>query len=228
MDALWDRLEDTVNAGLVTRAPAAGYDTGPGTGPGLCCVSRKQMKQDNYAELDRALGAASSGVEASEAHGCLCGALCTDAAFAATEWAAEVLPDDADPDQLPLLVALLGELRNATAATLAGDDMDFQPMLPGDDAPLEDRVRALAAWCAGFLYGLGRSGALDRLPGDLKEIVQDFSEISRAGLAHGETGEGAERDYAELVEFVRASVQLAWEELRPQRSRAKTGSGGNH
>lgn len=186
------------------------------------------MKPDQYAELDRALGAVSSGVEAAEAHGCLCGALCIDAAFPAAEWAAEVLPDDAEPGQVPPLVALLEDLREATAATLAGEDMDFQPMLPRDNAPLEERVRALAAWCAGFLYGLGRSGALDRLPGDLQEIVQDFSEISRAGLSHGESGEEAERDYAELVEFVRASVQLAWEELAPQRSRATTGSSGHH
>jgi uncharacterized protein YgfB (UPF0149 family) len=186
------------------------------------------MEQDHYAELDRALGMAASGVEASEAHGCLCGALCTDAAFPATEWAAEVLPDDAEPGGIPSLVALLGELREATVATLGGDDMDFQPLLPRDTAPLEERVRALAAWCAGFLYGLGRSGALDKLPGDLDEIVQDFSEISRAGLAHGESGDAAERDYAELVEFVRASVQLAWEELAAQRSKAAAGSGRNH
>jgi uncharacterized protein YgfB (UPF0149 family) len=186
------------------------------------------MAQDRYEELDKALGAAASGVEASEAHGCLCGALCTDAAFPAKEWAAELLPDDADPGSVPPLVDLLEDLRDATAATLAGEDMDFQPMLPRDDAPLEERVRALAAWCAGFLYGMGRSGALDKLPGDLTEIVQDFSEISRAGLAHGESGEAAERDYAELVEFVRASAQLAWEELAPQRARAASGSSIDH
>jgi len=223
MASLWDRPEETVNAGHVPRVPAAGYDTGPGT-----AAARKLMAQDRYLELDRALGAAASGVEASEAHGCLCGALCTDAAFPANEWAAEVLPEDADPGSVPPLVDLLGDLRDTTAATLAGDDMDFQPMLPRDDAPLDERVRALAAWCAGFLYGLGRSGALDALPGDLQEIVQDFSEISRAALAHGEGGEDAERDYAELVEFVRASVQLAWEELAPQRNKAAAGSSVNH
>jgi len=189
------------------------------------------MEQDRYAELDEALRDVASGVEASEAHGCLCGALCTDAAFPAAEWAAEVLPDEDDgaagarPDRL---IALLGELRETTVAALAGDEMAFQPMLPHDEAPLEERVRALAAWCAGFLYGLGRSGVLDKLPGDLGEIMQDFSEISRAALVAGESGEAAERDYAELVEFVRASAQLAWEELAPQRGRAATGSGGNH
>jgi len=172
-----------------------------------------------YQELDQSLGTAASGVEASEAHGCLCGALCAAAAFPATEWAAEVLPDDAAQDVVSGLVDLLEEIRGGTLRSLSGEDMDFQPLLPDDARPLEERVRALAAWCSGFLYGLGRSGAMDKLPGDLAEILQDFSEISRATLAAGESGDTAEGDYTELVEFVRASVQLAYEELRPLRQR---------
>lgn len=183
---------------------------------------------DAYAELDRSLGATSSGVEASEAHGCLCGALCTEDAFPATEWAAEVLPDDAGEAEATALVSLLADIREETLRTLSGDDMDFQPLLPDDARPLDERVRALAAWCGGFLYGLGRSGQLDKLPGDLSEILQDFSEISRASLAAGESGEEAERDYAELVEFVRASVQLAYEELVPLRSRGTETRGQEH
>jgi len=184
--------------------------------------------QDTYAELDRSLGAIASGVEASEAHGCLCGALCAEDAFPATEWAAEVLPDDAGETAAAALVPLLSDIRDATLGTLAGDDMDFQPLLPDDTQPLDERVRALAAWCSGFLYGMGRSGVLDKLPGDLGEILQDFSEISRATLAAGEAGDDAERNYTELVEFVRASVQLAFEELAPQRSRGAAARGQEH
>jgi uncharacterized protein YgfB (UPF0149 family) len=187
--------------------------------------------QDTYAELDRSLGAMASGVEASEAHGCLCGALCAENAFPATEWAAEVLPDDAGEAAAAALVGLLSDIRDETLRSLAGEDLDFRPLLPDDDRPLDERVRALAAWCAGYLYGLGRSGLLDKLPGDLGEILQDFSEISRATLAAGESGESgeeAERDYTELVEFVRASVQLAYEELAPQRSRHSAAPGHEH
>jgi len=184
--------------------------------------------QDTYAELDRSLGAIASGVEASEAHGCLCGALCAEDAFPATEWAAEVLPDDAGEAAAATLVGLLSDIRDETLRTLAGEDLDFRPLLPDDERPLDERVRALAAWCGGYLYGLGRSGLLDKLPGDLGEILQDFSEISRATLATGEAGDDAERNYTELVEFVRASVQLAFEELAPQRSRGAAARGQEH
>ena len=50
--------------------------------------------------------------------------------------------------------------------------------------PIEERTQALTAWCTGFLYGLGTSGAADpqRLPGELGEIVRDLTEITRAGV----------------------------------------------
>jgi uncharacterized protein YgfB (UPF0149 family) len=224
MDALWDCPEDTVNAPSLPAALAPGYDTGHahrGRAP-------DPAMQDTYTELDRSLVAIASGVEASEAHGCLCGALCAEDAFPATEWAAEMLPDEAGEAAATALVGLLSGIRDETLRTLAGEDLDFQPLLPDDDRPLDERVRALAAWCSGYLYGLGRSGLLDQLPGDLGEILQDFSEISRATLAAGEAGEKAERDYAELVEFVRASVQLAYEELAPQRRRFAAARGHEH
>jgi uncharacterized protein YgfB (UPF0149 family) len=186
------------------------------------------MPPITYDELDRCLQEAGSGVEAAEAHGCLCGALCLERGFPATEWAAEVLPDGADEAAVQPVVELLSGLRDDTLALLAGEDMDFQPLLPRDTEPLEARVRALAAWCSGFLYGLGRSGALDSLPGDLEEILRDFSEISRAALSPDESGDEAEGDYMELVEFVRASVQLSFEELADRRARSIPAGTRNH
>lgn len=203
----------------------AGYDSAPGPrgrDPG------RGMGSDDYQELDRSLSAVGSGVEASEAHGCLCGALCAVPLFPAAEWAAELLPDDAGAAASTALLSLLADLREQTLGALSGDDMTFEPLLPADTAPLDERVRALAAWCTGFLFGLGRSGTPEKLPGDLAEIMQDFSEISRAALAAGEGGEEAERDFTELVEFVRASTQLAFEELAPHRARSAPAGGQSH
>lgn len=186
------------------------------------------MSSITYGELDRSLRELGSGVEAAEAHGCLCGALCVERVFPAAEWAAEVLPDNVDEAVAQPIVDLLAGLREETLVLLAGDDMAFQPLLPPDTEPLDARVRALAAWCSGFLYGLGRSGALGSLPGDLDEILRDFSEISRAAAAPDESGDEAERDYMELVEFVRASVQLSFEELATQRARSLPAGTLNH
>ena len=46
------------------------------------------------------------------------------------------------------------------------------------------RTAALAQWCQGFLYGLGAGShyRCERLPGDIGEIVRDFTEITRAGV----------------------------------------------
>jgi len=186
------------------------------------------MTSATYAELDQSLRSVGSGVDAAEAHGCLCGALCVERSFPATEWAAEILPDGTDTAVARPIVDLLGDLREETLAQLAGGDMQFQPLLPVDTEPLEARVTGLAAWCSGFLYGLGRSGALDSLPGDLDEILRDFSEISRASLSPEESGDAAENDYMELVEFVRASVQLSFEELATVRARSAPAGDRNH
>jgi len=186
------------------------------------------MTAVSYGDLDRALDDAGSDIDAAEAHGCLCGALCAERSFPAAEWAAEILPDEAVDSPPAGVLELLEDLRNATFEALAGGQMAFEPMLPVDSGPLDARVEALATWCSGFLYGLGRVGALGELSGDLPEILADFSEISRAAVGPGEGGEQAERDYAELVEFVRAGVQLAWEELAPRRAAPPAGSASTH
>ena len=42
---------------------------------------------------------------------------------------------------------------------LRGDEMEFELLLPDDDAPLEQRATALSQWCQGFLYGFGTGGS---------------------------------------------------------------------
>jgi len=179
------------------------------------------MSTISYAEFASGLARADSGIDAAEAHGCLCGALCSHGSYPAAEWAAELV-DEADGGVPPDLLDLLAGVREQTLEALDGEDMAFTPLLPDDDDALAGRVAALAGWCGGFLYGLGRSGTLVALPDDVDEIVRDFGEIARAGLADEEASEEAEQDYAELVEFVRASVQLAYEALAPTRAAAAT------
>ena len=69
------------------------------------------MSSITYGELDRSLRELGSGVEAAEAHGCLCGALCVERVFPAAEWAAEVLPDNVDEAVARPIVDVLAGLR---------------------------------------------------------------------------------------------------------------------
>lgn len=171
-----------------------------------------------YDELARPLAAGRSVLAAAELHGCVSGALCARDAVGPAEWAAEALPGHEDAGQVAALQAALDEVIFGTRAALAGDEMAFAPLLPPDESALEERVAALAAWCNGFLYGIARSGLPEEPRGDVAEILGDLGEIARAACDDEETGEKAEREYAELVEFVRAAAQLAYEELAPLRA----------
>lgn len=181
------------------------------------------MNSVGFDELERLLATSGAEVAASEAHGCLAGALCATAPYTLDRWIDEILPDDeaarlAD-DVRRAFAAVFAE----TFAALAGGEMDFQPLLPEDDVALERRVAGLAQWCHGFLYGLGMGAtvALERLPGELGEILRDFNEITRVAVDDDEGGEEAgEAAWAELVEFVRTGAQIVFEELAGARQSA--------
>ena len=174
------------------------------------------MNQPSYAEIEQLLSAQRSLTEAAEAHGALTGCLCALADFGFQDWLREILPDGrAEAAAADTLYGLY----TATAAALEQTDMEFEPLLPSDAQPLEVRTAALAIWCQGFLYGLGSGSIPDAggLPGDVGEVVRDFTEITRAGVDDEQGDDSNEGAYAELVEFVRVGVQLVFEELAPAR-----------
>ncbi len=99
-------------------------------------------------------------MHAAEAHGCLCGALCVRRVFLPSEWLEEILADSEDEHSLQTVAGTLADLYERSAADLDGFELEFSPLLPDDDAPVEARVAALAEWCQGFLYGVGAAGTL--------------------------------------------------------------------
>jgi uncharacterized protein YgfB (UPF0149 family) len=134
------------------------------------------------------------------------------------DWLFEILPEGrATPES----TAALRELFSGTRAALAGAMLEFQPLLPPDATqPIDARTTALAQWCVGFLYGLGSSAIPDasKLPGEVGEVVRDFTEITQVGVDSGDSEESNEIAYAELVEFVRVGVQLVFDELGSART----------
>jgi len=169
----------------------------------------------NYAETQRCLREAHAMAEPAEAHGTLAGALCALDAYSFEDWLAEITPDGGAS---AAAASALRELYAGTRAALGGAGMEFDLLLPDDDAPIEERTRALSLWCNGFLYGLG-SGGTDpaRLSADAGEVVRDLSEITRADVDAADGAEENEAAFAELVEFVRVGVQLVFEEARSRR-----------
>ena len=174
------------------------------------------MQAADYAQIEQVLTQAHSLTDAAEAHGTMTGSLCSTVAYRFEDWMLEILPEGEADD---MTTQLLRQLFQDTSASLGEAQMEFAPLLPEDEAPIETRAAALGAWCQGFLYGLGTSSLSDAtaLPGDVGEVVRDLTEITHVAADSAESLESNEGAYAELVEFVRAGVQLLFDELEPLR-----------
>lgn len=180
------------------------------------------MHAASYVEIQRVLADERSMTDAAEAHGTLAGALCTTSSYRFEDWLQEILPEGRA--QVISTGALRG-LYFLTTETLAGAEMSFEPLLPEEAQPLDERAAALSQWCVGFLYGLGSGSIQDlsKLPGEVGEVIRDFDELTRVGVGVGESEEENESAYVELVEFVRVGVQLVFEELESLRAQAPDG-----
>ncbi len=176
----------------------------------------------NYIDaLSRALQNLEADLSPSESHGALTGMLCAKAGAVKQEWLKSLAPNLAAGDLLAReALELLGTLYDATQQRLNDPTLEFQPLLPPDEASLETRLAALAEWCQGFLMGMSEGGItdIDRLPTDSAEILRDLVEISRADAYELGEGEEDEKAYAELLEYVRTGVLLINEELNPTKA----------
>ena len=139
-------------------------------------------------------------------HGVLTGVLCVDGAGPdAADAAARALAIDAAAVTLDALRAALAQVE----ARLLDAELAFTPLLPDDDAPLSARVTRLAQWCEAFVDGYStRDEKRGPVSADASELLLDISaiagELQPESLGQGE--EDDERDYAEIVEFLRVAA----------------------
>ena len=168
--------------------------------------------------VDRALRRLGAAEGAPEAHGSLCGLVCMLGTRAQPMWVAGMSTTDSATGTPDESVGVLNEIATVTCAALSEGDMAFALLLPPDDRPLAFRTEALADWCAGFMHGLAEAAAVratgETLNGEVtREIMSDLAEIARVTPGEDETDLEAEAAYTELVEFIRVSVQLVFDEL---------------
>jgi hypothetical protein len=165
-----------------------------------------------------------------ELHGGLCGVICASGREAARSWLDELLDDcGGDMETLSELAGRLEALGNDTWQALSGLAMEFAPLLPDDEAGIDQRAEALALWCHGFLAGLviggiDLTGSSAPLSQDLSELVHDFAAISQAGpdSQEFEDPDLGDNSLMELVEFVRVGAQFVFEELVAEQPAQRT------
>lgn len=112
----------------------------------------------------------------------------------------------------------LWQLQLATLADLDADELSFQPLLPSDDRPLNDRALALGDFCRGWLagFGIGVDNQHELLSRpETRETLQDLTHIAQIDAVE-EEDEAGEEAFVELVEFVRLAVLHFFDELMHQ------------
>lgn len=169
------------------------------------------LSPESHATLADALAAAGVPVSAAEVHGIVSGVVCAHGDVDGP-WQAHAFGGSLAP---PELVELPARLFRRTETLLREGEIDFQLLLPGDDAVLSQRVEALADWCRGFLLGFNMiRGAAGSLSEDVAEVLEDFGHIAEA-MPDAEDDEDSNRAFAELSEFARIGAQLVYEETTP-------------
>jgi yecA family protein len=177
-----------------------------------------EMENVSYDRLQAALQAADADSGAAESHGVICGIICAAGTLDPSLWLDHLLGAGNTASAMAQSAQLLlTELYSESLLYFNDGDLGLVLLLPEDDTPLSLRSQALGEWCQGFLYGLALGGVReDGVPkGDVGEIMHDFYEISNTRFEHELTDEDEESAYAEIVEYVRMSVLLCHEELRP-------------
>ena len=169
-----------------------------------------QFKPD-HAETERLLQSAGVEQSAAEAHGMLCGMLCSDV----SDWRPALLEKAGTDDPTARDAEdQLQQLWSASRTELKERRMPLHLLLPEDDRPVEERATAIRDWCQGFLYGFGLGGAQKPalFESEAGEALRDFGEIAR--LALGEFGDDQEAEEAlmQLQEYLWVATSLIWHE----------------
>ena len=131
----------------------------------------------------------------------------TDQHFSATVAALEkALAIDLTGD----LVDFVSRLSLSTLSAIEDADYTFQPLLPAEDSPLEERLLSISEWSRGFLSGFTqgitlREAAGEPIPGMTAEALKDMAAIAQVDTAETDSEE-AERQLEDIIEFIRLAA----------------------
>lgn len=188
---------------------------------------KTQNETITFSELQLALHRGDADYDVAESQAIACGMLVVNTAADKLVWVKLLVGDiEAENKAQHAAIALLGKLFEQTKCQLQDSNLEFNVMIPEDDATLVDRVNAIQEWCHGFLLGVSLSGVKDHssLPEDTRDLLADFASIGSSGDFDfdEEEDEDSESEEAliEIVEYLRMGALLINEELQPIKSSA--------
>lgn len=153
-------------------------------------------------------------VGAAEVQGILCGMLAGGMNIDDQEWIqalsdfihqGEPMSDEAQHH--------IEQMFNQVCQELIEADFALRMCLPDDAAPINERGEALINWVHGFLLGFGlHQNDLTNCSAEAKEALEDFSQIAKLD-EEMEESEESEQAFFEVIEYVRISTMLCFNEM---------------
>ncbi|KZN39554.1 UPF0149 family protein [Pseudoalteromonas sp. SMS1] len=120
------------------------------------------------------------------------------------------------------LKVFLAELYKLVVEHFNDPEYAFEVYLPQEDEALIDQANALVAWVSGFLLGFGlKQKDYGKLSADVKEVISDFSEITKLDTHFDDTEEDKQA-FHEVVEYIRVSALLCFAEMGREQGDAST------
>ena len=126
------------------------------------------------------------------------------------------------------LVDFVSRLSLATLSAIQDADYTFQPLLPADDASLEERLLSVSEWSRGFLSGFTqgitqREATGDPIPGMTADALKDMAAIAQVDPEETDSDE-AERQLEDIVEYIRFAAINIVTEAQALQEASMTGS----
>lgn len=180
----------------------------------------------NFFDLENNLHSVGSSWLCAQSHGLLCGRLSVMGPNAFNVCIEQIFEGASSEELLRQSCEnMLQDLFKDTWMQLVERQSEFELFLPDDEGNINERTEALSQWCDGFLHGI----VTGKKPKILKEylnnepiniIIKDFLEITRASVNEETDEEENENAFNEVMEYIRVSVQLVYEELTDFRNDA--------
>lgn len=168
----------------------------------------------DYQEAQQVLEQNEIHIMPSEVHGVISGLLACGLDIQSDEYL-QILSDVFNEGQSfnSNLKSFFADFYKLVTSNLDKDDLSFELYLPHEDESQADQANALVAWVSGFLLGFGlKQKNYGKLSPDVKEVITDFTEISKLDTHFDETEDDAQALY-EIIEYARISTLLCFAEL---------------
>jgi uncharacterized protein YgfB (UPF0149 family) len=176
----------------------------------------------SYNELSKLLLKIQPDLSPAEIHGLLCGHICTMPGKDDLRWKKILFHDK----KYKKVLEVLSQFHAASYQQLSEFSFEFNLALPDDAVDINVRTEALGLWCQGFLLGLALAPTSNqnKVSAEITEALEDITEIAQINFGNIPENEEDETAYLELVEYVRLTILMIFDELRPVAFSQKTNS----